>query len=119
MEVSKIHMDRMSRRWWSSQVAEYIQKFFSLSHGDLIDQICWQVNTMEQWISGWMSYINSLCWDEWKELDVDLQRLYVLLDYAYEEPQTGNWNRILKHPKYSDWVAKAVAFTLHQEVLTW
>jgi hypothetical protein len=43
---------------------------------------------------------------------VDLQRLYVLLDYAWEEPHADPWSRILKHSKYSEWVAKVVAFTL-------
>ena len=115
MEVSHIHMDRMSRRWWGTQVAEFIEAFFAPTHNELVQQIYWQVDTMPQWITVWMEYITSLCWDEWNQMDVDLQRLYVLLDYAGEDVgNTTNWSRILRHPKYSDWVSKMVVFTLHQ-----
>ena len=116
IEPSRIHMDRLSRRWWELQVGVYIQSFFSASHGELIGAITWQVETMPQWISVWMEYMGSLCWQEWNELDVDIQRLYVLLDYAWEEPHSDGdkWSRILRHSKYSDWVAKVVAFTLTQ-----
>jgi hypothetical protein len=114
MEVSRTHMDRMSRRWWGTQVSEYMDAFFAASHASLIQQIYWQVDTMSQWITGWMGYMNALCWDEWNQLDVDLQRLYVLLDYAGDDVgNPANWPRILKHPKYSEWVAKMVVFTLH------
>ena len=114
MDISRLHMDRMSRRWWGTQVSAYVDAFFSESQADLIAIICWQVETMPQWISVWMSYMGSLCWQEWNQLDVDLQRLYVLLDYAWEEPHADTWSRILKHSKYSEWVAKVVAFTLAQ-----
>ena len=115
MEVSRIHMDRMSRRWWGTQVAEFIEAFFAPTHNELVQQIYWQVDTMPQWITVWMEYITSLCWDEWNQMDVDLQRLYVLLDYAGEDVgNTTNWSRILRHPKYSDWVSKMIVFSLHQ-----
>jgi hypothetical protein len=115
MEVSRTQMDRMSRRWWGTQVSEFVDTFFSHSHTHLIQQIYWQVDTMSHWITAWMEYIGSLCWDEWNQLDVDLQRLYVLLDYAGEDVgNTANWSRILRHPKYCDWVSKMVVITLNQ-----
>ena len=135
MEVSKAHVDRFSRRWWSTQVGSYIEFFFGHKYRHLIHRITWSVDTISQWILGWMNHINSLCWEEWHELDVDLQRLYVLLDHGVHTdamssithtmipipnrsaaavraaPRRGNWLRILKHPKYSEWVAKVVVFT--------
>ena len=114
MEISRVHMDRMSRRWWGSQVSQYIEWFFGTTYGPLVHDICWHVETMPQWISLWMAYMNSLCWDDWNQLDVDIQRLYVLLDYVCEDPNPVNWVRILKHAKYSEWVAKVVVFTMNQ-----
>ena len=58
--------------------------------------------------------MNSLCWDDWNQLDVDIQRLYVLLVYVCEDPNPVNWVRILKHAKYSEWVAKVLGFTMNQ-----
>ena len=41
---------------------------------------------------------DALPWDEWSALDIDLQRLYVVLDY--ECPPCW-WSRILCNPKYT------------------
>ena len=40
-----------------------------------------------------MGYISSLCWEEWNHLDMDLQRLFILLDYMYDEDSVGAWYR--------------------------
>lgn len=64
-----------------------------------------------QWLPAWLSYIATLSWDEWNNLDIDLQRLYVLLDYEY----ASNWfQKILCNAKYTQWIAKLIVFCLHQ-----
>lgn len=60
-----------------------------------------------------MSFVSSLCWDEWHGLDLDLQRLYVLLDYVYDEDR-GAWHRVLRNLKYAHWVAKVILFVMDQ-----
>lgn len=60
-----------------------------------------------------MAYVNSLCLGEFERMDVDLQRLYVLLDYVYDE-DGGAWHRVLRSPKYALWIAKSVVFVLEQ-----
>ena len=53
----------------------------------------------------------SLGWDEWCNIDHDLQRLFILLDYEFP----GNWHtKILCNPKYIPWIAKLVVFCIHQ-----
>ena len=111
MESSRLPMDRMSRLWWSNMVGGFLNEFFGHTHTFEIQQICWQVEMMPRWIASWMNQMACLCWTEWNQLDLDLQRLYLLLDYASED---CNWIRILKHPKYTDWVAKAVMHFIHQ-----
>lgn len=118
MEISRINTDRMSRRWWENEVPDLLDRYFAQSHGTLIQQIYWQVDTMPQWVNVWMDYITSLCQDEWNQLDLDLQRLYLLLDYAATDDITNrssSWLRILKHPKYTEWVAKVITFTMLQD----
>lgn len=105
------------RRWWSAQVCEFVQHFFGYTHADLINHFRWQVDTLALWISPWMDHINALCQEEWNRLDVDLQRLYVLLDYASENGggdsiAPSGWMHILKHPKYCSWVAKVLLFNM-------
>lgn len=60
---------------------------------------------------GRLAYVGTLAWDEWSDLDLDLQRLYVLLDY--EQPALW-FPRILCNPKYSHWIAKLVLECLRQ-----
>ena len=53
--------------------------------------------------------MGSLSWDEWSNVDADLQRLFILLDYEFP----GNWySKILCNPKYIPWTAKLVVFCL-------
>ena len=114
MDASRVHVDRVSHRWWKEDVEEMTHRLFGGQHGELLSRIRWQVDSIPQWIAAWMGYVSSLCWDEWQELDVDLQRLYVLLDYVYDE-DGGAWCRVLRNPKYVNWVAKAVVFSLQQQ----
>lgn len=63
--------------------------------------------------NGWMVFVSALTWDEWQQLDLDLQRLYVLLDYIYDE-DGGSWHRVVRNPKYAVWVAKVTVYTMMQ-----
>ena len=89
----------------------------------LVCQIRWQVHNILDWLPAWLAHIGSLNWDDWMHVDLDLQRLFVLLDY--EHP--GHWQaRILCNAKYTAWpgacpagraprpVAKLVVFCLRQ-----
>ena len=109
----RVHVVRMSHRWWKEDVEAMTQEHFGDQYADLLAQLRWQVDSVPQWIGIWMGYVSSLRWEEWQQLDVDLQRLYVLLDYVYDE-DGGSWHRVLRNPKYATWVAKVVVFTLNQ-----
>lgn len=67
--------------YWHQRMDTMIQGFFGDKHGLIIQQMRWQVGSVNQWLPNWMSYIHTLCWDEWCGLDIDIQRLFVLLDY--------------------------------------
>jgi hypothetical protein len=112
-DASRVHVDRVSHRWWKETVAEMTYRLFSDQYAEEMAQVRWQVESIPQWIGAWMDYVSSLGWDEWQRLDIDLQRLYVLLDYVYDE-DAGSWYRVLRNPKYVHWVAKVVVFTVQQ-----
>lgn len=85
------------------------RRLFVEDCGSILNTISWHVHTIHQWVAAWMGFVSSLCWSEWQALDIDLQRLYVLLDYVYDEDR-GAWHRVLRNLKYAPWVAKAVLF---------
>ena len=96
---------------WYRTLEGHTEQLFGQRHGRALERIRWQVHNLMHWLPGWMAYIGSLCWDEWMSLDLDLQRLYLLLDY--EHP--GAWYpKILCNSKYSVWIAKVVTFCLEQ-----
>lgn len=133
--------DRMTHTWWTNTVVRMTHELFGPRHQILINQIQWQVSNIHVWIGAWMGFMGSLDWDEWQEIDQDLQRLFILLDYVYDEDASGpasffvrskKWTglvhgsgcwpgpRLSDHealcegnPKYADWVAKAVVFSIH------
>ena len=111
-DASRVHVDRVSHRWWKEDLRAFTYGIFAETCATLLSDIEWHVDTFPQWVGGWMSHISSLCWDEWNALDIDLQRLYVLLDYVYEEDGGTSWHRVLHNPKYASWVAKAVVGAL-------
>ena len=111
MDVSRIHVDRMSHHWWKTMIPEMLYRIFGHECHETLSHISHQVQHISHWISFWMSYVSALAWDEWITLDIDLQRLYVLLDYVHDE-EGGQWSRILRNAKYSNWVAKVVATTM-------
>lgn len=90
---------------------EMTEVYFGEHHGTLIDQVRWQVQHIMHWLPTWLSYVSTMCWDEWTVLDGDLQRLYLLLDY--EHPNAW-YHKILCNAKYTGWIAKVVVFCLQQ-----
>lgn len=110
VDVSQLSLDHASLQW-CQRVDAWTDEFFGATHRRLLDHIRWQVRHILGWLPMWMVYVSTLCWDEWNELDIDLQRLYVLLDYEHPMQWSG---RILCNPKYRNWVAKLVTFCLRQ-----
>ena len=96
---------------WHHAVDGWTEEFFGQQHASLLAQIRWQVVHVLVWLPAWLTHVGTLGWDEWSRLDIDLQRLWVLLDYE----QPPKWfSRILSRPKYIPWVAKLVVFSLMQ-----
>lgn len=109
-DPSHLSMDLLSHDWYQS-MASWVGTLFNSKHGDFIQQIHWQVLHIQGWLPHWIAHISSLSWEDWSVLDLDLQRLFVLLDY--EHPSSW-WRKILCNPKYTPWIAKAVLFCLQQ-----
>ena len=85
-------------------------------HAVVVQQMRWQIGGIMYWLPSWLAYIGSLGWDEWMNIDHDLQQLFILLDYEFP----GNWYpKILCNPKYIPWIAKLVVFCInHGEFCT-
>lgn len=113
VDAPRTSMDRMSYVWWKNTLDLLTRRLFSEQYSPLLNAIFWHVHSIHQWVTSWMGFVSSLCWTEWRTLDIDLQRLYVLLDYVYDEDR-GAWHRVLRNLKYSHWVAKAVLFVMDQ-----
>lgn len=113
MATSRVQTDRVTHRWWKETVPRLTERFFAAYHAALLDHIGHQINNMPHWIGTWMSYVSSLCVEEWNRLHQDLQRLYVVLDYAHEDDASA-WIRVVCNPRNSEWVARMVVFTLNQ-----
>ena len=76
---------------------------------DTIARIRWLVDTILDWLPLWMAYTGTMCRDEWLALDLELQKLFVVLEY--EQPH--HWySRILCNARYTPWVAKLLVFTI-------
>lgn len=104
-------VDHATLHWYRS-LESMTDEYFAAQHGPLLDHLRWQADNTVQWLTTWMMYISSLCWDEWSALDIDLQRLYVILDYEHG----SNWyHKILCNPKYTVWIAKLLVFCLEQQ----
>lgn len=106
----QLGMDLLSHDWYHS-VAEWVGTLFNPKHAEFIQQIHWQCVNIQSWLPQWITHIATLCWEDWSVLDLDLQRLFVLLDY--EHPSSW-WRKILCNPKYTLWIAKAVLFCVQQ-----
>ena len=74
---------------WYRSLDVLIDDFFAGNHAATIEHIRWQVHRILDWLPSWLTFINTLRWDDWINLDLDLQRLFILLDY--EHP--ANWNQ--------------------------
>lgn len=110
MDLNHPALDHATLHWHRS-LDGLMDEFFGHEHAKLLEQIRWQVQNIMTWLPTWMVYVSTLCWEEWGHLEVELQRLYMLLDY--EHPP--NWfSKILSNPKYTTWVAKLVVFCLRQ-----
>lgn len=110
VDVNSPCVDHATLQWYRS-LGGMVDEHFGEHQRVLIDRIRWQVCHVMQWLPTWLVYVSTLCWDEWMNLDIDLQRLYLLLDY--EHP--SQWfTKILCNPKYTAWIAKLVVFCLQQ-----
>lgn len=85
LEMSQATVDQDSHDWYRS-MGNSAEVFFGEQHGHLIDRIQWQVANISAWLPGWMAHISNLRREDWSALDVDLQRMYVLLGQAALRP---------------------------------
>lgn len=117
VDVSRPVVDTASQRWWRCELPALIDALRGEEPNEeearTVDHIRWQVHHLALWLPTWAQYIEALEWGEWCELHVDLQRLFVLVDYMYREDPSA-WPRIVGSPKYASWLAKLVVFTLGQ-----
>ena len=114
MDVHRPTVDARTRAWWTDTVEAFGREVFCATH--LFARVAWQVDNAAAWLGGWLGYVASLTWSEWNALDPDLQRLFVLLDYAAQSDETGgDCFRVLCNPRYSAWVAKAIALCIEDE----
>lgn len=127
-DTSPVNVDHDTQQWYRS-MGMWAESFFGEHHGTLLDRIQWQVMHIGMWLTAWQSYIGTLDWEAWSELDIEIQRLYVLLPRPrpnapyrgrpgpagpdYEHPGSW-WPRILCNPKYTQWIAKLIVFHLRQ-----
>lgn len=86
-------MDVASQNWLHVIVPHLNTQLFKTRHAPILDRIQWHINhlrpfkrgmmrpdNLPEWIPMWLQFVSSLAWDEWRALDTDLQRLYVLLN---------------------------------------
>ena len=85
--------------------------FFGGHHGPVSHRIRWQVHSLLDWLPVWVVAVNAMGWDEWNQLDDDLQRLFVLLDH---EVQCRWHTKILCSAKYMPWLARLIVLCLRQ-----
>lgn len=96
---------------WYQCLEGMTDDFFGFHHGPLIHRIRWQVHSLLDWLPIWVVSVNAMSWDEWNQLDDDLQRLFVLLDH--EAP--CRWHtKILCNAKYMPWLARLIVLCLRQ-----
>ena len=105
------HLDTATLAWVHG-LPQMTYDLFYERHAASIARMEWQADTILDWLPVWMDHIGSLCPEEWTDLDPELQRLYLLLDY--EHP--GQWfQRILCNRKYGPHVAKLLVFCARQQ----
>ena len=73
-DTSRLHVDRHSHRWWKECIQEMTDRLFGEPYGDVLARLQWHVQSVHQWIGPWMGFVSSLCWEDWQQLELDLQR---------------------------------------------
>lgn len=78
---------------WLRSLDDMTEMFFGEQHGELIDRVRWQIHNVMNWLPTWLTYVATLSWNEWSTMDIDLQRLYLLLDCDHRVKHTHTHTR--------------------------
>ena len=76
---------------------------------DVLVRIHWLIHNILEWVPLWLTHVGTMCRDEWLALDLELKKLFVVLEYEHPSLWHG---KVLCNPPYTPWVAKLVVFAM-------